>query len=603
MTPADIAASNTEKEIETGTHARVPGPLPPTEVDRVGLHSPASFMLSFNNAVNEWWLGELLGWLLSFLALATLIAVLAIHDQKPSSRWQLGITLNAIISVCAIIAQTTMLIPVAQGISQLKWHWFHRRHALSTMQLFDDASRGPWGALRLLLSTRALLVQYYSTKSKSQLTEPNADRSARHLSSLGALIAILALTIEPFIQQVVSYPFRRVRIGDASVNCVHSYNITGQKTGWGPPTYDIDLPMKAAINQAIFSESSQMAVGCSTGNCTWPRFLSLAICSHCQKIQVHNTTIPEQATVLSTSNGLAIYLIPDTYAVLSSGQLPVSDLGYIDNTIANLTVLGSSEPSAYECTLFWCVQEIKASVSDGIYDEEVLTTWSDASLQNLGCDPNSHPYCEPTDLLGSDKFSLIGYPNNSTPSAPNFSLGIATQVTFGTYLSNLFTGNVTSTETAQDLGFSSDFMGALVPSRSSGAEDSGTNLTNVPELIRNLSQSMTTRMRQSAVSDPAAQIIGDAYALEVFVQVRWGWLTLPLVLLLLTLYFLLASIRESKKANVMSWKSSSIALLFHGLAEDRREVGRWVERRAELHEIAGGMEVQLVKTERGWRLM
>lgn len=370
-----------------------------------------------------------------------------------------------------------------------------------------------------------------------------------------------------------------------------------------PPIYDIDLPMKAAINQAIFSESSQMAFGCSTGNCTWPSFLSLAICSHCQKIQVHNTTIPEQATVLSTSNGLAIYLMPDTYAVLSSGQLPVSDLGYINNTIANLTVLGSTEPSAYECTLFWCVQEIKASVSDGEYHENVLTTWSDASLHNLGCDPNSHPYCEPTDLLGSDKFSLIGYPDNSTHSAPTFSLGIATQVAFGTYLRKLFTGNVTSTETAQDLGFSSDFMGALVPSRSSGASDSGTTLTNVPELIRNLSQTMTTRMRQSAVSDPAAQILGDAYALQVFVQVRWGWLTLPLVLLLLTFYFLLASIRESKKANVMPWKSSSIALLFHGLAEDRREVGRWVERRAELHEIAEGMEVQLVKTERGWRLM
>lgn len=604
-TPVDGAASNIDRE-KNDMHEDCwePSPLSPSEDERGSLHLAPSVLLSLNNTVNEWWLWELFGWLLSLLALAALIAVLAIHDKKPSPRLQHGITLNAIISVCAIVAQTTMLIPIAQGISQLKWQWFHNRHTLNTMQLFDDASRGPWGALRLLVSTRALLVYQRSTMFNLINDRPKSlTLSPRNLQSLGAVIAILALAIEPFIQQVVSYPLQRVRRGNASINSVRSYNITGEETNWGPPTYDIDLPMKAAIHQGIFPESNQMAFACSTGNCTWPTFPSLAICSHCQNIEVNVSTVPGIPTVLSTSNGLKLQKnLPNGYAVLSEGKLAAPDLGYTDNTISNLTILGSGEPLAYGCALFWCVQEISASVTAGKYHEDVIKTWSNASLRNSGCDKDDVCVCD-TNVIGNHILSLVGNLDDLTYNTTNFSVGVATQATFEQFLGNFFTGSVSTSMAQSDLSFSSDFMAALVPSRSSSANGEGTTLTNVPELINNISQSMTTRMRQSARTDPNAQILGDAYELDSFVQVRWKWLALPLALLLLTLVFLLAAIRTSAQAKVLPWKSSSIALLFHGLSEDRREAGRWVERRAELHEIAGGMQVQLVRTDKGWRLM
>ncbi|KAI4125525.1 MAG: hypothetical protein LQ347_005352 [Umbilicaria vellea] len=583
---------------------REPGPLSPTEDERGSLHLAPSFLRSLNNTVNEWWLWELFGWLLSLLALTALIAFLAIHDNKAPPRWQPGITLNAIISVCAIVAQTAMMIPIAQGISQLKWQWFHHRQPLNTMQLFDDASRGPWGALRLLFSTRALLV--YQRSTMFDLVNDRPKRltiSLRNLQSLGAVIAILALAIEPFIQQVVSYPLQRVRSGDASINSVRYYNITGEETNWGPPTYDIDLPMKAAIHQAIFAESNQMAFACSTGNCTWPNFSSLAICSHCQNIEVKISTVPGIPTVLSTSNGLKIQKnLPNGYAVLSESRLAAPDLGYTDNTISNFTILGSGEPLAYGCALFWCVQEISASVTAGKYHEDVIKTWSNASLRNSGCDKDNVSVCD-MNVIGNHILSLVGNLDDITNYTTNFSVGVATQAMFEHFLGNFFTGNVSTSMAQSDLTFSSDFMAALVPSRSSSANGIGINLTNVPQLMSNISQSMTIRMRQSAGNDPNTQILGDAYRLDSFIKVRWVWLALPLTLLLLTLVFLLAAIRTSAQAKVLPWKSSSIALLFHGLSEDRRKAGRWEERRAELHEIAGEMKVQLVKTDQGWRLV
>lgn len=417
------------------------------------------------------------------------------------------------------------------------------------------------------------------------------------------MIAILALAIQPFTQQIVSYPLQLVRSGDASISSVRSYNITGEETNWGPPTYDIDLPMKAAIHQAIFSESNHMAFACSTGNCTWPTFLSLAICSHCQKLKVNVSTVPGIPTVLSTSNGLKIQKnLPNGIAVLSESTLPVLDLGYTDNTISNFTILGSEEPLAYGCALFWCVQETSASVTAGKYHEEVIKTWSNASLRNSGCDKDDVSVCD-TDVIGNHILSLIGDLDDITHNTTNFSIGVATQAMFEQFLRTFFTGNVSTSMAQSDLTFSSDFMAALVPSRSSSPHGIGTTLTNVPELITNISQSITTRMRQTARNDPTAHILGAAYELDSFVHVRWKWLTLPLALLLLTLIFLLAAIRTSAQPEVLLWKSSSIALLFHGLSEERREAGCWVERRAELHEIAGGMKVRLVKTDRGWRLV
>ena len=44
--------------------------------------------------------------------------------------------------------------PRTAGVSQAKWHLFRQVHALNGMKVYDQASRGPWGALRLLWNIR-----------------------------------------------------------------------------------------------------------------------------------------------------------------------------------------------------------------------------------------------------------------------------------------------------------------------------------------------------------------------------------------------------------------------------------------------------------------
>jgi len=69
------------------------------------------------------------------------------------------------------------------------------------MQIFDDASRGPLGAARLIFKTRAV-----------------------RLAAVGAAITVLSLVMDPASQQIVGFPERSVIVGGASVGRAQAYD-------------------------------------------------------------------------------------------------------------------------------------------------------------------------------------------------------------------------------------------------------------------------------------------------------------------------------------------------------------------------------------------
>lgn len=100
-----------------------------------------------------WW-QEILSISFSTLCLGANVAVLASLDQKPYESWRVArvdITPNAIVSIFATFNKASLLLPIAEIMVQLKWLYFQARmQKVSDLQLFDDASRGPLGSMRLL---------------------------------------------------------------------------------------------------------------------------------------------------------------------------------------------------------------------------------------------------------------------------------------------------------------------------------------------------------------------------------------------------------------------------------------------------------------------
>lgn len=78
-----------------------------------------------------------------------------------------------------------MLFAVTECIGQAKWLLFQKRpEHLIDFHNIDEASRGPWSAFKVVFQLRGRAI----------------------LASLGALVFVLSLAVDPFIQQVLSYP-------------------------------------------------------------------------------------------------------------------------------------------------------------------------------------------------------------------------------------------------------------------------------------------------------------------------------------------------------------------------------------------------------------
>jgi hypothetical protein len=68
----------------------------------------------FLSLVYTRWLTELLASLIALLAFAAIVITLATHNGRPLPNWPFGISINALVSIFAVILKGTMMVPVAE---------------------------------------------------------------------------------------------------------------------------------------------------------------------------------------------------------------------------------------------------------------------------------------------------------------------------------------------------------------------------------------------------------------------------------------------------------------------------------------------------------
>lgn len=92
------------------------------------------------------------GWILVAVALfVALCVLLGEYDNKALPNWPMGLTLNTLIAFLATMCRSALIVPIGEGISQLKWNWFvAKKRPIKDLYIFDQASRGPWGSIRLI---------------------------------------------------------------------------------------------------------------------------------------------------------------------------------------------------------------------------------------------------------------------------------------------------------------------------------------------------------------------------------------------------------------------------------------------------------------------
>lgn len=106
----------------------------------------------------DFWMWKLegLACAISISAMVILIVGAFKYQSSKLANWPYRVNVNSVVAWCVMISKTCMLFAVAGCINQLKWRWFQSKHPLAEMNILDEASRGPRGALTLLLHFRRL---------------------------------------------------------------------------------------------------------------------------------------------------------------------------------------------------------------------------------------------------------------------------------------------------------------------------------------------------------------------------------------------------------------------------------------------------------------
>ncbi|KFY56201.1 hypothetical protein V496_06756 [Pseudogymnoascus sp. VKM F-4515 (FW-2607)] len=488
-------------------------------------HNASAYLL----LITDWWLLEIVGLSLCILSLMAIIIILVKYDGKPIYDWPYRITLNTVISIVATISQVALMLPVASSLSQLKWVWFNEKpRPLADFEIFDSASRGSWGSLLLLGKLRSM-----------------------HWSSLGAITTILALTIPPFTQQLLAFESVDVPTTTASINSALNFTqhkgMTGSIWNGTPPQ-----SMLAAIYTGLLNSDitlSDVTPQCQTGNCTWPLYNTLGICS-----SVANIT--DTVTINCPDEGFRCRYDTPGGAYLDSQISKVMNLTAMGDlsSVVVFEVIAISpfteQYVAYEASLKLCVQTMNSTVRDGQHN----TT---AVKQVIVPITRSEGYA------------------NTTVNGTVFTVHNPSIATMRQSLIELFSGDVQYTvqETTPSTLAASVIWDKLFLHTNGTLLDS-INQHGIEAILGGLARSTSNAFRTPITGNSDIRPIqGVGYSSASFVRVQWPWLIPPVIVTILGAMLLVATIVISSRSSIKIWKSSSVAVLAALQSLPRSELG------------------------------
>lgn len=378
--------------------------------------------------------------------------------------------------------------------------------------------------------------------------------------------------------------------------------------------------MKAAIQNGLYTDTSDILdiqPVCSSGNCTWPSYRSLAICA-----QSVNVTSSLKTKIVPIAGGLPgetgtqwsistlNYVIDNAYSllnlssaanmqsILENQQIP-TPLNFSNSiafqnrssTLADVFIIyaqsteSNSPFSATEFVLEWCVQNFTTSVTNGqsttqrhnSFTDFVGPDSNDMSLfvaatpdngdnQTYLIDPTTH-----VSLQNYFRILLQGtasITNDGHPSVTND----ATQALFQPF--DIFGRKINGVDQIPGRGVGQAGLDRILNNIATGMTNVYVELPNLLSFMLlatlltirttnririNYNSTSTASIAQSSF-DPIIQ--GTVIRQETFVEVKWGWIAALIVLLFGSVFFVLAVIAQSIfGSRIDIWKSSSLPLL------------------------------------------
>ena len=332
-----------------------------------------------------------------------------------------------------------------------------------------------------------------------------------------------------------------------------------------PNGIETDTSMRDAVYAGVLGNRLEdIRWHCPSTNCTWTGYKSLAVCSKCVNIKsVENPNREE----FSNPN-MTFYPMPPSNSESGDSTRVYRNTSPISKELQNLSLIivdwsqtlktNRDEVPDKECALYWCANTYNASVDDNQFLKQSLL--------------HSNPE--------------ILYHNSSSGD--------------GSVL------NISATQFWVDLDSSQNISAWMVHILSwFYFPADGVVSLPIDVIFDWISKAMTAHLQStSGTNQPntTSQAFGNATTTEYILHIRWWWLSLPVVLIASTLMLQLATMVSVVYGQTAVWKSSTLALLFHGPGIRDGLFPQGTDDLAAMEDVAEQMTVRLGHTDRGWEL-
>jgi hypothetical protein len=392
---------------------------------------------------------------------------------------------------------------------------------------------------------------------------------------------------------------------------------------------------------------------CPTGNCTWDPFHTLAVGVQCQdapeqyRIDCNsnpNVTVCEiirnprfknmtrLAIPIEGWSGLyqpVMYLSVATDMSKSSRYprvidpmgrradiewVRVTNLNATHRPITQFSKAWISPNSTYEsrqCKLYTCVNVVKAQVTNGVYNEDVIQEIANPVFEPDLTMDGKHLG---TDFSGGGSFThssynvtwtykpVSGAPRNLSIDWVEHRVILSNfQAPFqdlrGWYEQDIWSGKLNTTTYANQYAGPEILQRIYMARNLTDMVVSVVRCTNVALRSFHTYQAMEAQpnLPRDFVSEDE-QVAGIVWRDTLHVGVQWSWLALPATLLVLGILLLVATIWSSHNQKVGIWKDNSLALLLSSQwdREDRSSV-RAGQTQLDIQRGVKGMKAQLAE--------
>lgn len=276
-TPTDSSYAPDDNVSSIGSRphssAETISPTPSQEPQPPQQPSQAKQRPAARTTVTQSWKWEFCSAILLLISVAAIPATLYPHDGQPLPQWPFSISINALLSIYSLVLRACIAFLVTSCIGQLQWSWYLEARPLKDVVLFHEAANGILGCVRWLWINR--------------LRQP--------VTALAAMISIVALAIDPFIQQLV-------HAADCSKTLSNDLPATIPRTNYlnlGSGVDSSGTSFLPTILDGLNKFQNLTDFECLTGNCTFRNtYASLAFCSQCSD-RSSEVVLDEQCTVQS----------------------------------------------------------------------------------------------------------------------------------------------------------------------------------------------------------------------------------------------------------------------------------------------------------------